>query len=328
MILLLLLFYMNYGFIAPQNILCSNKQTSDKLIFQICSMDKYCSELYNIPFIDNYDIFEIDDFDNNFQFKNFNYLIKKTGLSYPLTINTILTNLNNNIVSTVIIHQYELENGLYHKLWSSIWKRSLLRINYMIIESNENSNYNNSFNSFVISDNKFIQYNSPLFIENLLNFSQNFDKCIYVEDPNSLSSINLTNTSDYLYNTFFEKTPQEFDEFMNEVDYVNILSDNTIKSMNVILSMLHILTIYKEHISLNETCNDVNERVYIDPNSGVSKCVCLEGKTCDNETNDTNIVVWVTLVTSFVVLVVCAVLIYATIVLLDQDREIQGKKYK
>ena len=322
MLIICLLIRFIYGFSSPHNILCSNQQASQKLIYQICSSDKYCSELYNIPFNVN----NMDDF----SFKNFNKLIKKTGLSYPLTFTSFLTIIDKNIVNTIIINQFELQNGLYHKLWSSDWKRSLTRVNFMVFDANEKSilssgsSSNNNLN-IIISENQFIQYNSTLFIENLLNFYQNFDECIYVEDPDKSSNQNLTNTTDYLYNNFFSKTPDEFTQFINETEFVNVISDNNIKSINVALSILHILTVYKEHISLNETCNDVNERLYYDPDSDTPRCVCLEGKTCDNESKDINIVLWITVLAVIVIFVVCIVLIYTSVTLLEKEKKYKNK---
>lgn len=318
MILLLLYVFQTYGFSSPHNILCSNQLASQKLIYQICSSDKYCCELYNLPFNAN----NIDDF----SFKNFNKLIKKTGLSYPLTFTSFLTSIDNNIVNTIIINQFELQNGLYHKLWSSGWKRSLTRVNFMVFDSNAQSVVSSSYNNenLIISENQFIQYNSTLFIENLLNFYQNFDECLYVEDPDSSYS-SFTNTSDYLYNNFFSKTPDEFIDFINKTDFVNILNDNNIKSINVALSILHILTVYQEHISLNETCNDVNERLYYDSDTDAPRCVCLEGKTCDNESKDINIVLWITVFAVIVIIIVSAVLVYASITLLESVKKYKNK---
>lgn len=306
-----------YCFTSPHNILCPNQESSQLLIYQICSSDKYCSELYNLPFNG------IDDF----SFKNFNKLIKKTGLSYPLTITSFLTTLDNTLVNTVIINQFELENGLYHKLWATMWKRSLTRINFMVFDSSQESIVSGNVNNLnlIISENQFIQYNSTLFIENLLNYYQTYNQCLYVEDPDSIGNENLTNTSDYLFNTFFSKTPDEFIEFMNETNFVDVLSDNNIKSINIGLSVLHILTVYKEHVSLNETCNDVNERLYIDPYTDEPRCVCLEGKTCDNESKDINIVLWITVLLVFVVLIVCVVLIYTSITLLEKTKKYKNK---
>lgn len=305
------------AFSSPHNILCSNQRASQKLVYQVCSSDKYCCELYNIPFGS---AGSIDDY----SFNNFNKIIKKTGLSYPLTFTSFLSSINNDIVNTVIINQFELQNGLYHKLWSSDWKRSLTRLNFMVFDSNERSISSGGINNqnLIVSDNQFLQYNSTLFIENLLNFYQNFDDCLYVENPDNDSN-GITNTTDYLYNNFFSKTPDEFTEFLNETEFVNIQGDNTIKSINVALSILHILTVYMEHISLNETCNDVNERLYYDAETDEPRCVCLEGKTCDNESKDISIVLWITILTFIVVILVSIVLFYTALTILESV-----KKYK
>jgi hypothetical protein len=317
--LLFLLILKVNTFSSPHNILCSNQQAAQNLVYQICASDKYCCELYNIPF----GIVNPDDYN----FKNFNKIIKKTGLSYPLTFTSFLTSVNNDIINTVIINQFELQNGLYHKLWSSDWKRSLTRLNFMVFDSNErsiaSSNTNNQ--NLIISENQFTQYNSTLFIENLLNFYQNFDECLYVENPGSTGLYNI-NTTDYLYNTFFSKTPEEFTEFLNNTDFVNILTDNNIKSINVALSILHILTVYIEHISLNETCNDVNERLYYDPDTDEPRCICLEGKTCDDESSDINIVLWIVVLAVIVIIIVSIVLIYTAVIILQNVRRIKNNR--
>lgn len=324
--LLLILIEKLFGFTTPQNILCSNKKATDFLIYQICSSDKFCSQLYNLPFSEKLNIYIPDDFDQSLTFQNFNYIIKQTGLSYPLLVTSYLTLVEkSNIKKTIIINQVNLENGLYYKIWSSSWRRSLIRLNYLEIESNQESSYHyKQYSNLIISENRFIEYNTTqnFYFENLVNFNQNFQRCLYVENITQYSN-NLTNTSDYLYNNFFIKDPNEFSNFLIQSDNINILEDTNIKSSNLILSILYILTIYKEHISMNETCNDVNERLYFDIDSSLLRCVCLEGKNCDAESQDINTVLWITLLGIIVVILTCFVVIYSSITILTRE-----KKYK
>jgi len=305
MILFVLFFiFLIKGLPLTQNILCSNKKTTDKLIFSICSFDKYCSEIYNIPFhnINNY-VNKIDIKDNN-EFINFNYIVSKIGLSYPLSISTYISDsLDENIIRTIKINSIDIENGLYNKLWSSQWRRAFTRINYIVFNSNGVENIDNNFikENKIISTNEEISLNSTIYIENLINFNQYNEKCIFMDTNNN-------NISDFLLVNFFNN---QDNQNINNIESLDIFNPS-INTWNTILSHLYILSIFKEHISSTEVCDDINEKLYFDPDLNEAKCVCLEEKICNSEANDTNTVLWVILLGLGVLSIVCLVLIYTS----------------
>lgn len=310
LIILFILFHLCYALPKTQNILCSNKNTADQLLFNICSFDKYCSEIYNIPFF-NMDITTKIDTHRNNEFQNFNYIISKIGLSYPTSVSTFVSNINYNS-RTLKINEIDLENGLYFKLWSSDWKRSYSRINYIVFNDN-NQEENDVNENLVLSKDYEILFNQSFNIENLIHFNQYSTKCLFVDYNNNIST--------FLIDKFFNSSTVELNEF------VDIFSPS-IETWNVILSNLYILTIFKEHISMNEICNDINERLYFDPEESQLKCVCLEGKYCDSETNDSNTVLWVFLLGFGVLIIVCIVLLYTSATLIARSSSFQSKKNK
>lgn len=322
MILFFILINTIYCFIYPYNILCPNKQTSDNLVYMICAFDKICSELYNLPFLENSGYVPYGIQETSY-YKNFHYIIKKTGLSYPMSINTFLTP---NISSrTIVVNQVNLENGLYYTIWSKQWRRSITRLNYLVFPNVDSESlaikYNN-VNNTLLTDNSIMIFNSSSFnVDNLLNFHQNFDECKYIDDPNSTNT--SINTADYLIDNFFNLTSSQFLSIMDDTLSVNIMDETDLKSANIILSTLHILNLYKEHISLEETCNDVNERLYFDPYSNEMRCVCLEGKSCDDESNDTNTILWIALFGICLIIIIFFVFIYTSIRILTDNIKIK-----
>ena len=317
MMILLLFINIIYGFIYPYNILCPNKQSSDRLIYLICSFDKYCSEIYDIPFIENYGYIP-SNIEQTLTFKNFNYMIRNTGLSYPLSITTYLNDNNRKIV----LNQYNLENGLYYKIWSTTWRRVLLRINFIVFENPNIKLINSTQNTnLLISENTFKLYDSTFFLNNLYSFNKDYNQCIYVDNSEMLSSESMINTTDYLYNNFFNMTPNSFYDKMNQTEYLNIFENTDTKSTNIILSTLYILTLYKEHISLDSTCNDINERLYLDPTQNELRCVCLEGKSCDSESKDTATILWIAIMFFGIVIIVAIAILYSIFVLLTNEKK-------
>jgi hypothetical protein len=312
MLIIFILFHFSFALPKTQNILCSNKNTADQLLFNICSFDKYCSEIYNIPFF-NMDITTKIDIHKNNEFQNFNYIISKIGLSYPTSISTFVSNVNYNS-RTLKINEIDLENGLYFKLWSSDWKRSYSRINYIVFNDN-NQEENDVNENLVLSKDYEILFNQSFNIENLIHFNQYNTKCLFVDYNNNIST--------FLIDKFFNSSIEEFNQFINNT--VDIFSPS-IETWNVILSNLYILTIFKEHISMNEICNDINERLYFDPEESQLKCVCLEGKYCDSETNDSNTVLWVFLLGFGVLIIVCIVLLFTSATIIGRSSSFKKNK--
>jgi hypothetical protein len=56
----------------------------------------------------------------------------------------------------------------------------------------------------------------------------------------------------------------------------------TSNTLNVIMPTLHILTIFKSFLSMDEMCHNVNEILIIDTETGRFRCICMEGKSCDD----------------------------------------------
>lgn len=291
------------GLPDTQNILCSNKKTADQIIFSICSFDKYCSEIYNIPFFNMYNNnnVKIDIKDNN-EFTNFNYIVSKIGLSYPLSVSTYISDsLDENVIRTIKINTIDMENGLYNKLWSSEWRRTFTRINFIVFNGNGVENIDNNFikENKIISRNEEISSDTILYIENLINFNQYENKCLFM---------NTNNISTFLFENFFNQTDGQN---INNIESLDIINPS-LNSWNTILSHLYILSIFKEHISSTEVCDNINEKLYFDIDTNEAKCVCLENKICDAESNDTNTVLWVILLGLGVLVIVCLVLIYTS----------------
>ncbi len=299
MILIVLLFiFLINGLPPTQNILCSNKQTADQLIFSICSYDRFCSEVYNIPFLNIDKNTKIDVKDNN-EFTNFNYVVSKIGLSYPVSVSTFMSDsLDDNIIRIIKINSVNMENGLYNKLWSSVWRRTFTRINHIVFNNDiENIDNNLIKENKITSINEELSSNSSFYIENLINFNQYTNKCVFMD---------TNNISVFLFENFFNQSNIHFIDNIESLDIYNP-SKNTFIT---ILSHLYILTIYKEHISSTEVCNDVNEKLYFDSDTGEAKCVCMEEKSCNNEVNDANTVTWIVILGLGILVIVCMVLIY------------------
>jgi hypothetical protein len=312
--MLFLLFLLNIVscFITPYNILCPNKKSSDKLIYLICAYDKICAELYDIPFIENIGYIPYD-LDSNIYYKNFHYIIKKIGLSYPMLVSTFLTGTNNR---TTVINEVDFSNGLLYKIWSSQWRRCITRINYIVFENIDiysNMNDLNYVYNKIVTTQTVTSYNSTIFLDNLFNFNQNFNECISVEYDTSSNG----NTSTYLYNNFFNLTSNQFLSNMESINSLDVMNGDDLKTQNIILSTLYILELYKKHMFLNETCNDINERLYFDVYSNEMRCVCLEGKSCDSDSNDIDAVLWIVLFGIVMIIIVCFVIIYTSLTLLN-----------
>jgi len=305
-----------YCFVTPHNILCPNKKTVDLLVFKICLYDRMCSEIYNLPFNIHLESYTNENIEESLDFKNFNYIVKTIGLSYPLSISNYLTHIDEKFFRTIIINEVEIKNGLFYRIWTSQWRRSFTRINFLDLDINQQSDLNSNYENLIISQNTISEYNSSKFyFENLINYFQNVNECIFVNEDNKTSF----NTTDYLIKNFLSKNNTEFSlSQFEKFQYDN--NDISEKSSNIILSLIYILTTFKEKISMDETCNDINERLYFEPDSKEFKCVCLEGKNCDTESNEANTVMWITLMGVIVIFIVCIVLIYTSATIISKSK--------
>jgi hypothetical protein len=315
MIIFFILINSIYCFLTPHNILCPNKKTVDLLVYKICLYDRMCSEIYNLPFNIHLDSFK-EVIEESLDFKNFNYIVKSIGLSYPLSISNSLINIDNKFFRTIIVNEVEIKNGLFYKIWTSQWRRSFTRINFLDLDLNHQNDLNSNYGNLIISQNYLSEFNSTNFyFENIINFFQNNNECIFVNEDNKTTF----NTTEYLIKNFLSKNFSDFN--INNFEKVQIDNDDiTEKSSNIILTLTYILTTYKEKISMDETCNDINERLFFDHNSKEFKCVCLEGKNCDSESNDANTVMWIALMGVIVIAIVSGVLIFTSATIISKSK--------
>src|ERR1041385_3336659 len=116
-------------------------------------------------------------------------------------------------------------------------RRSITQINYIVFENIDSyllsTEYNYGKNELRTS-NSITVYESDFFLDNLLNFNQNFDECKFVYDENN--GYDLINTTEYFFNNFFNLTSNEFLLNMETTTTVDIIDGSNIKIQNLILS--------------------------------------------------------------------------------------------
>ena len=64
----------------------------------------------------------------------------------------------------------------------------------------------------------------------------------------------------------------------SNLSLINNITEDTFSYIPVILD---ILKMYKTFISMDDRCNNINEKLVLDIQTSRFKCVCLEGKVCD-----------------------------------------------
>jgi hypothetical protein len=161
------------------------------------------------------------------------------------------------------------------------------------------------------------------------------DSCYYINQPPSTTTT-TTESSNYNNPRYHDFVTWKLKNIVNNNDTNNnnnnvdiderfirvntILNSNEtdIRIMNFVITTLHSLEFYRNYLMMNETCINKNEKVFYDEYTDQLKCICIDNKDCDVESNDLGLILTIAIVALVIIVIVCIVLLYTSTLLIDK----------